>query len=308
MSVVVNTVLPVFLVIVLGYLARRTGRISAEGVRGINDFVFALALPALLFNGAASAGPSAATATVAIAFFSGCLPVYALALLVGRWRGLRLADSGLFALDASYGNLVMLALPIVLGAYGPDGLRALLAIIGLHSIVMLPIATLVAELGLHGRSSPRRIMAATLGAVLRNPVVMGVALGGLWSLLLPPPPEAMSRLLALLGAAGPPAALFCLGASLTGFNIRRDWPDATLAVVLKLLGVPLAVWLACRFYGLDGIATAVAVTAAGMPTGANAFILARRYATGMNRSGATVLLASALSVVTLSTIIALFHR
>ena len=50
------------------------------------------------------------------------------------------------------------------------------------------------------------------------------------------------------------------------------------------------------------------MVAAAMPTGATAFILARRYATGMDRSGATVLLASALSVVTLSVLIALFHQ
>ncbi len=309
MLIVLQIVLPVFAIVVLGFAARRTNRISVEGVRGMNDFVFLLALPALLFAGAAGSAPSRATLVIALAYFTGCVPVYALALVIGRrLRGLRLADAGLFALDASYGNLAMAGIPLTLAAYGPEGLRDLLAIIAFHSIILLPIATLVAETGLNASASPARILVATASAMLRNPIVLAVVLGGLWAALLPPPPELLLRPLQLLGAAGPAAALFCLGASLTGFDPRRGGATALVGVSLKLVVLPAAVLATARLFGLDALGTAVAVTAAGMPTGANAFILARRYATGMDRSAATVLLASALSVVTLGAIIAAFRN
>lgn len=305
---VLQIILPVFAIILLGYGARRTGRIAADGVRGINDFVFMLALPALLFEGAATNPSSAATLAVAVAYFAAALPAYAVALLVARRvRGLPLAESGLFALDATYSNLAMIGIPIILAAFGPEGLRALLTIVGLHSLVMLPVATLVAEMGISERVRPWPILRSTALGMLRNPVIVAVVLGWAWAQVLPAPPEFLSRLLHMLGAAGPPAALFCLGASLTGFDVRRDWPDALLGVGLKLLLLPVAAWLSARFFGLDALGTAVAVTAAGMPTGANAFILARRYATNMGRSGATVLLGSALSVVTLGVLLVLFR-
>ena len=112
---------------VAAYLARRTGRITAEGVRGINDFVFALALPALLFNGAAGAAPAAATATVALAFFSGCLPVYALALLVALHRDTPMAGRTLtqHAVPVTFGLKAAGWLSLVLDA--SDRIRAVLA-------------------------------------------------------------------------------------------------------------------------------------------------------------------------------------
>ncbi|UFN47648.1 AEC family transporter [Roseomonas sp. OT10] len=306
---VFQIILPVFAIILLGYGARRTGRISPDGVRGINDFVFLLALPALLFEGAATNVSSAATLGVAVAYFAAILPAYAVALLLARrLRRLRLADAGLFALDATYSNLAMVGIPIILAAYGPDGLRSLLTILAFHSLIMLPVATLVAEMGVTERVRPWPILRSTTLAMVTNPIILAVVAGTIWAQLLPPPPEFLTRLLHMLGAAGPPAALFCLGASLTGFDVRRDWPDALLGTVLKLLALPVAVWLSARFFGLDALGTAVAVTAAGMPTGANAFILARRYATGMGRSGATMLLASGLSVLTVSGLLLIFQR
>lgn len=309
MTIVLSIIGPVFITILLGYLARLTNRISAEGVRGLNDFVFMLALPALLFEGAATSGGLGPTLAVSIAYFSACLPVYALAVVLARRvRRLRLQEAGLVALDASFGNLSMVGIPLILAAFGPEGLRNLLAILAFHSILILPIATVIAEIGMNARASPFAILRSTLTSLLQNPMLLAVALGGLWSIFLPPPPDMIRRLLHLLGQAGSPVALFCLGASLTSFNLRRDWPDAVLGVAIKLLVLPLAVWGAALFFQLPPLGTAVAVVAAAMPTGATAFILARRYATGMDRSGATVLLASALSVITLSVLIALFHQ
>ena len=306
MSGIFGIVGPVFLTILIGYLARRFKRISADGLRGLNDFVFMLALPALLFEGATSSGGLGATVAVSVVYFTVCIPIYLLAVLVGwKLRRLRLQEAGLFGLDASYGNLSMVGIPVVLAAFGQEGLHNLLAILAFHSILLLPIATVTAEFGINRNASLLRIFRSTMTSLLRNPVVLAVALGGLWSLLMPPLPGVLRNLLHMLGSAVSPVALFCLGGSLTGFNIRRDWPDAVLGTAIKLLVLPAAVWIAAILLKLPPLGTAVAVTAAAMPTGANAFILARRYATGMDRSGATVLLASGVSLLTLSLIVSL---
>ena len=122
-----------------------------------------------------------------------------------------------------------------------------------------------------------------------------------------PVPEVLRRCLDLLGAAGPPTALFCLGASLLGFNLAAAWRQMAATVVLKLLVLPLLVFGMCRLMGLSALETAVATTIAALPTGANAFLLSSRYGTGSAESGAAVLVSSVVSVVTLAVVLGVFN-
>ena len=79
-----------------------------------------------------------------------------------------------------------------------------------------------------------------------------------------------------------------------------------MATVLKLLAMPALVWLVAWAMALSPLETAVAVMAAAMPTGANAFLMAQRYQVGAARSGATVLVSTVLSVVTLGVLVGWF--
>ncbi|MGY4801643.1 AEC family transporter [Teichococcus aerofrigidensis] len=295
---------PIFALIGLGYLFARRRWVSEEGLRGLNEFAFKLAMPALLFAGATS--PHSGGGVVAVAFFAGCLTTYGLALLLG-WRllRLRLSEAGSFALNCSFGNTNMIGIPVILAVFGQSGLALLLGILALHSLILLPLATVVAELAHSSQASMTRILKPTLLAVLRNPIVLAVLLGLLVTLAGIPVPATARRFLDLVGQAGPPVALFTLGASLLSFNARRDWPEALMGCGLKLAFMPGLVWGAGLALGLGGEALAVAVLTAAMPTGANAFFLARRYMSGAERSGATVLIATLLSTVTLSALLLL---
>jgi predicted permease len=81
----------------------------------------------------------------------------------------------------------------------------------------------------------------------------------------------------------------------------------SLALALKMLALPALVWAAAVAVGLGPLETAVAVTAAALPTGANPFILARRYRLGEARSGATVLVATLASVAVLGVLLVHFR-
>jgi predicted permease len=151
------------------------------------------------------------------------------------------------------------------------------------------------------------VLRATLLGVAKNPIVMAVAAALLWRLLgLPPPPAVVRRTLELLGGAGPPVALFCLGGSLAGFDARAAWRETALVCALKLLAMPLLVWIMARLLDLPPLETAVAVVAGALPTGANAFLLAQRYRMPAERSGATVLVGTMLSVATLALLLGWF--
>lgn len=303
MRVILEIVAPVFIIVGLGYIAAIRRLIDEAGFRGLNGFAFNLAAPALLFAGGtaghAGGGPAA------FAFFSAALLLYLGALLLGTRRmGMPLGEAGLFALNITFGNTVMMGIPLIAATFGEAGLTILVTIIALHSMVLLTLATVVAEVGLHRQAPWRRILAATAAGVARNPVVMTVFLALGWSSLGIPVPEVMRRTLEMLGAATPPIALFCLGGSLAAFSAGRGWGEVAWAAVLKLAALPLLVWGVCALLGLSALETGVAVMTAALPTGANAFLLARRYATGADRSGATVLVSTVISVFTLAAVLA----
>jgi malonate transporter and related proteins len=307
MRVVLEVIAPVFLIIGLGYAAARWRFVETAGFRGLNAFAFSLASPALLFLGGTT-GPAGGGAA-ALAFFLGTAALYLGTLAAARrGAGMPLGAAGMLALDASFGNTVMMGIPLVVAAFGAEALAVLLAILALHSMVLLGAATVVAEVALHERAPLRRVLRATALGVARNPIVMAVVLALLWRVAgLPPPPGAARRALELLGAAGPPVALFCLGGSLAGFDARGMWRETAVACALKLAALPALVWLAARLLALPPLETAVAVVVAAMPTGANAFLLAQRYRIAAERSGATVLVGTVLSVATLSALLGWFR-
>lgn len=75
---------------------------------------------------------------------------------------------------------------------------------------------------------------------------------------------------------------------------------------MKLVALPLIVWLLARhLFALPPLEVAVATIAAAMPTGANVFILARRYDLYLRRAASTVLISTVGSVVTISVILTL---
>jgi predicted permease len=308
MSTILTIVAPIFALIALGFAAARWTWISPAGFRGLNDFVYWLATPALLFAGGIAAEEGSAGGVVA-AFFGAAIPLFLLAVALGRRLfALPLAEASLFALGATFGNTVMLGIPVVMAAYGQAGLSLLLGIIALHSILLLPLATVLVEIGRAGRARVGWVARATAAALLRNPIVMAVLAALVVRALGLPVPEAVLRLCQMLGAATPPVALFCLGASLAGVAAAgAALREAAAAVAVKMAAMPALAWGLALLFGLGALETAVAVTAAALPTGANPFILAKRYRLGEERAGAAVLAATLVSVGVLGALLVHFR-
>jgi predicted permease len=137
--------------------------------------------------------------------------------------------------------------------------------------------------------------------LIRNPIVIALLAGSLWratNLGLHPIPD---RFLELLGEAGIPTALVALGLSLASYSLKGQWRGILTLMSLKMLLLPLAVWLIARHVvDLDPFWTEIAVVLAAMPTGANAYLFAQRYATGTASVSGAIAIGTALSLVTLS--------
>lgn len=305
MATLLNVIVPVFTLIMLGRVAVLRRWIDAAALRGLNDIVFYAAMPALLFISLIRA-PSLEWADATLVFVGITLLIYALGMVLARLLlGASFAVAAVVGLNACFGNAVMMGIPVIIAAFGPEALVPLLGIITSHSALILPLATILIEFG-NASGDAKRVLWATIQGLARNPVILIMALAFCWRGADVPVPAALENFCRLLGGAGPPLALFCLGASLppasAGAKVIRE---VLLACALRLLATPALMLLAGAWLGLSGLAFKVAVVIAGMPTGANAFILARRTATAPEASAATVVVATVFSIFSLSVLLML---
>jgi malonate transporter len=306
-GILFGIIAPVFALILMGAAAVRPRLLEMVAVRGMSDFVFYAAMPCLLFGSVAGA-PPLRLADVAASFLAGAMLLFAAAAIMARTAlHAQLAQASVFALNCVFGNTVMLGIPVIDAAYGRDGVANLLAVIAFHSGVLLPMATILIEADpvSHGGSGrgPLGVLRASLPGLLRNPVVVSIVLAFVWRATGLSIPGPVQRLLGLLGAAGPPLALFCLGATLPRPTGWSDLREVSLAALLKLVVMPALVAGFAHLAGVTGVAFAVVVMASALPTGANAFLLARRFATMAEASASTVVISTALSVVTLTVLL-----
>ena len=306
---------PIVGLIGLGRLVVGIGLVDASGARGLTNLVFWFLMPALLFlsvaggppPGAAPAGPLPGAAATTGLYFAVALPLFGMAVAIGRAAlRLTLAQASVFGLNAVFGNTVMMGIPVVGAVWGARGLPVLLSIVAAHSHVLLPLATILIELGPGRRGGGLwSAVAGPLVQSLKNPIISSILLAFLWRWVGLPLPDALRRLLELMGQAGPTLALICLGASLPDLRRASAGPTVLLAVAIKLLVMPAAMAVAAAAAAIPMPAAAVMVATAAMPTGANAFLLARRAESMMEESAATMVVATLCAAVTLSAVLAM---
>lgn len=307
MGTLIEVVLPVFALIGLGRFAAWRRLLPDRAGDALTAFIFLFALPPLLFRAVAGAG--GISFAPSLPFMLVALGIYALGTIISR-RILRedLATAGVFGLNCAFGNSVMMGVPVIEAAFGRAGLVELLVIIAFHSAVLFPIATATVEAGLNARIPSRRLLRATAIGLLRNPIILAIGLGFLWSAAALPIPAALGRLLDLLGGSAAPVALFCLGLGLPATPKLADLAPVALSTAIKNLLMPALMFLAARAFGLTPLAVAVATITAAMPTGANAFMIASRYATAVERSAAAVLISTTVSLPVLSLLLVQFRE
>jgi malonate transporter and related proteins len=303
MSAILLTVLPVFGLIAIGYGAARFQFIGREAAQGLSQFVFNMALPALLFRTMVIMEPQGAgLVSLWIAYFGALAIIWIAASLLSRLTpALKAGDGGAStAMGSSFGNIVMLGLPLTLSHFGEAGAVPVSLIVSVHAPILWLVAVVQLEAARQGQApSPLLLIRVLGGELLRNPIVVALVAGSLWrfsGLGLNP---VIDRTLDLLSGAGVPTALVALGLSLAGYSLRGQWSGIALLIALKMIALPFAVWIAAaKIMHLPALWTHVAVLLAAMPTGANAYLFAQRYTTATPAVSGAIAIGTALALAT----------
>ena len=309
---VASSLLPVVLLIGIGFAAGRLKLIRGEAVRDLSNLVFLVLVQALLFRTMATADLARLDLrSVALYYIVAGAMFFALLLI----RGLN-SRSAVLALAAIFSNTLMIGVPLVQLAYGQAGLVHLFTLISMHALILLTLATvvlglLVAREQAAAGQGPRRHIAATVAQAVKNailhPVPLPIIAGFLYSLTGWGLHPVVERPLKLLGDAFGPVALVLVGVTLAQTAIGPHLRGALGISLLKTVVHPLLMAAAGWALGIRGLPLAVMVTAAALPVGANVFLFSQRYKKAEDLVTASVAVSTLMAVGTVSVVMGLLR-
>ena len=293
-------VLPVFAVIVAGWIAGASGYLPPSLSGPLVQFAYNVAMPALVFLTIAEERLGALLQWGFIAAFGGgSMLCFGAIYAVARALGHRAAGaSALIGASAAMTNTGFVALPVLQALYGARGVLAAAVATVLVAVLMFPplIGLLERDRDL---ASGRRGPGTLVRMVVLNPLIISTVLGLAWSVSGLPVPRPLSGFLHIFGDTLTGCALFSIGLGFSPSGLRHDWRISLALSVVKLVVVPGVVWIFARLCGLSAFHTLAAVVCAGVPTAKTAYVLAGEYGVEHDLVAATVSMTTLLSVATL---------
>ena len=298
-----NIVFPIFLVMLIGYIARQTGLVNEETVKGCNKLVFRIFLPVSLGRSIMRVDSSAA--------MPGSLLLYAAAgtfvtFLVGMLLIPRIEKEnsrrGVMIQGIFRSNYAIFGIPLseALFPQGDGGIAAMMVVAAIPVFNVLAVVTL--EIFRGGKFDIRRIV---LG-VLKNPLIWGCMIGfailksGLTL------PSAINSTIDKLASIASPLALFVLGASLKPSAFKGNGKALALSVSGKLLIEPVIMLFIAYLLGWRGAAFATLMIVFASPTSVSSFAMAEQMGGDPDLAAQQVALTTIFSSITMFAMIFIF--
>jgi len=282
---VANLVLPVFAIIVTGWLAGWSGYVSRSLADGLAHFAYNVAMPALLVvTIAQEPARNLLQGRFLLAFGGGSALCFALVFLAVRVRR-GLASSTIHGMAAAMTDTGFVALPILHSIYGrPAVLPAAIATVFVAG-VMFPAAVILLESDGRGGQGRSARPAALAKQILLNPMVLSTLVGLAGAVAGLPIPAPVAAYLTIFAAALTPCALFAIGLGLSVAGPRANLRTSLILAAVKLVVMPLIVYGLCLATGLNPLYTIAAVVCAAVPTAKTVYILAGEYKVEEPRGG-----------------------
>lgn len=295
-SQLLGALYPVFALIGIGYVMRRTGIPGGDFWAGAERLTYFVLFPALLVNRLASTPMSFASLgrlAAAALLLMGCMT---LLLLVFRRQ---IAANGPDFSSVYQGAIrfnTYLGLAAAAALFGGEGLAQAALLIG----VLIPLVNVlcVGVLARFAGDQPTPLV-GTVWALLRNPLILGCATGMALSGGAIGPPPLIAPVLDILARAALPLGLLAVGAGLRPLGAAQQLVPLTLAVILKLGVMPLLVVVVSALLPLNDLERAALLLFAALPGAPSAYLLARQMGGNAELMAAIVTAQTGLALATL---------
>ena len=290
-----TVIVPIFLVIFVGYAFQRLGAIETKAV---SDVVLHILTPCLVFTsitGASWAGGDwlKVSALAAATTFTLIILSWIIARAIHLNRELAVA----FVLSTSFMNAGNFGLPLSLLAFGDKGLGFAVVFFVATAILMFTVGAFVA-------CSSRGGFKQALANLIRLPLIYALVAAVLVKIIGLSPPQFVMQAANLMSQAAIPTMLVLLGMDLASSGIQWSnsarWRLVTLSAGLKLLFPVLFVSVAADLIGLVGLSAKITVLQASMPTAVFVTLLTLKFGGDSSFATSVILLSTLISIGTLT--------
>lgn len=308
MHLVLNAALPVFGLILLGYLAGRSGKFEATATDTLNRFAFYFALPALIFIALVKIAPAELEQwRFPATFAAGVALTWIAGYLLSRSSGRAAPDALIDGCNAGYSNVGFMGVPLCLLVFGRDGIAPAAISVLLTACVQFLLAIVLVEIALKGSGNLTSTIAGVLRSLVRNPLFVAPLAGITTSAAGITIPAPLDQFAQLLGNAAAPTALFCIGLSLAQTELASEaFATIRTTTALKLLLQPaIAALLALYVFPMPKLWAQAAILLSALPIGSGIYTIAKTYSLDTGPTSGAILLSHVVSVFTLSLLLAL---
>lgn len=300
---VIELVLPLFSVILLGFLSGKLGRLPVEGLAWMNFYIVYIALPALFYQ-LLSKTPVSQFSQIGFILISigSTFAIFMLVFQIARWRKSKLPEATIQGLAAAYGNIGYMGVPLGLAAFGPAAGVPVALIFCFENAMHFIVAPLFMALDNRNKQNKFQLIRKIIVKILTHPFIIATIAGVMASIFSFRLPESGTQTLDLLSKTAGPCALFAMGVSAALRPLKRVPIELSYIVPIKLILHPalvygLLVWLVPD---LDPIWLYSAVLLATLPTATNVFVLAEQYGVWQQRASSTIVISTLLAMVTVT--------
>jgi predicted permease len=288
---VIETIAPIFLIILFGNIVQRKGFLKPEFVQEANRFVFYLSLPFLIFAAIVKSDLKDIAGAPILSVALPTLVMVGISLGIGLLAGLRGGRLGTFSQTTFHGNVTYIGLAVLYYMLGEEALKKGSIIIGFLILVNNVMAIAVLSWASHQHKN----LVKSFLSILKTPVIIATFAGMLVLYTHIPVPGVVQKSMVILGNIALPMALFVIGASMSLKTLRVSLKPSIAIAVLKLALLPYLSVLFCKLFCLSPSDSLPGVLLLATPTALTSYILAHQLGGDTDLASGAVTLSTLLS-------------
>ena len=300
-----NVVVPLFLMLVLGYSLKRIRVYDEHTISGVNQLVFKVFLPLLLFINIYQTDVTGVfDLKLMLVALLGVLGSFFMTWLIIAWIEKDNRKRGVLIQGIFRSNFVIFGIPVTTSLFGAEATGAAALLV----TVIVPIFNMLSVVILEIYRGSRINVPKILKGILTNPLIIGSVTGLLCLLLHIKIPLVLEKMISDLSKVTTPLALVSLGGSFTFSSMKGNVKQIAIGVLGKLVIVPVICLSFALLIGIRGVGLAILMSIFASPTAVSSFSMAKQMDGDADLAGHLVVLGSMLSVVTMFVWIFIFKQ
>nr|WP_034945784.1 AEC family transporter [Gilliamella apicola] len=291
--------LPLFILILLGYLAVKIGRWSKTITDSLTKFTFYIAFPIMLFQIMSHVSEHLQVdINLLLVFFGGSFIVFTIGCLIAsKLLKLNGSQSTLFAMGGIYTNTVFVGIPIIKTLLGDEAIPIVAIIVIFNALILWTLATVSIEFVQMGKFSGKGFIKAFKN-VSKNPIIIGIFTGIAVNFIGLPMPNFIDKSAKMVSDMTAPLSLIVLGMGLSEYKIRDKLLITASICILKLAVLPIVTYIMGKLLGLPTLELQVLVLLSSVSIAINCYMMARQFEVLQGPIASSLLISTALSSIT----------